>query len=200
METVTETKIVKKPMSYSDLGKEIQSENVYEVDIIKTENSLTIQEHFSTGEVWAFIILSIIVIIACFFIAYNEQDWFSDLKKIDWAENSIAWGIAFIIVYLVMTLCSSFAYMRGNNDSKLGIFITFIISSALLIVWFALFYKSKDLNSAFYASVALIIVALIQTYYVWRSDLGSGIGMLPYVIFLLFLSGVNWNISSLNIV
>lgn len=185
-------------LSLSELSAEIGKDGVKDYEV--TVRTTTLSEHFSTWEVWIFIILAIIVLVACFFIAYQQQDWFADIKKVDWAQNLIAWGVGLIIVYLVMALCSSFAYVKTlSQQNKMAILITFLISSGLLILWFTLFFFSKDLSSAFYTTIALIVVTVVLTYFVFLSDIGSGIGMLPYIVFLLFLSGIGWNIMASNV-
>ncbi len=151
-------------------------------------------------EVWIFIVIAIIVLIICFWIAQPELEWYKDQKKYTLFENFWVLAIILVIVAILMAYCSYVSYMKGNSQQRSAIMITFIAGMLLLFLWFVVFYKMKNLSVAFYFAIALLFVAFIQIYFVWNVYDKAGWGLIPYIIFIGFLVGLNYNISDQNTV
>jgi tryptophan-rich sensory protein len=213
MSTTTKTTVV-------DTTKEVRVPSLSSIDrttklgpvptdikVIKEERT-TVEETKTSGEdiknhlrgwpFWIFIIIAIIVLVITILLAKSESGWYNDLKKMSWAENMVVWAVLYCIVIILMAWCTSFAYCLADDTGKMYILTSFIAAIILIVITFVVFYRSKNLDVTFYLVMLLIAVSIFQTFVVWKYHAGSGIGMLPYVVFLIFVAGITYDISSKN--
>lgn len=164
----------------------------------KTRNSDKLKEQLCRPEVWIFLIIAIVVLIICFYVAYDNKEWYSDLKKFSWTENLWVWGVILVLVLLVAGYCSFVSYIMGSQSMKMAILITFVAAMLGLLAWFWVFYKTKSLENAFYVSLILLFIAFLQIYLVWTVNPNAGYGLLPWALFSIFLVGITWSLDSQN--
>lgn len=171
---------------------------------LSPENPASVVEEKSqiaTMELWFFIIFAIIILIICFAIAYNEMTWYNDLNKYTWANNMWVIGIILVIVVLIFAYVSFAAYMKSADSSmKYAIIITYTLSLFLLLVWFAVFFRMKQTANAWYLALFLLFLSFVQVYFIWSVDSSFGAGVVPYMLFMIFLSVIVWNIDTENTV
>ena len=148
--------------------------------------------------IWAFIIVAILVLIICFFIAKPELEWYREINKYGWLSNNWLMGVILIVVILLMSYSSYFAYCVADESGKNMVIITFTLGLLILITWFIVFFKVKSFLNAFYLSMMLFFVSFIQIYFVWDISSNAGYGMIPYIVVTFLLTIISLNISSEN--
>jgi tryptophan-rich sensory protein len=182
----------------------VKDEKIEKTTVISSTDTKTdgtaIKEHLKGWPFWIFIIITIVVLVITIMLGKGQSAWYADLKKSSWAENIVVWAVLYGAVIIIMSWCSSFAYCLADYNGKMYILSSFIISMILLIITFYVFFTAKNLDVAFYLTLILLAVSIFQTFVVWQCHAGSGIGMLPYVVFLIFAAGITYDISSKNTV
>lgn len=151
---------------------------------------------------WVFILVAIIVLIILFLIARGSTEWFNSLNN-SWgwfaSSNNTVLAIVMIIVVLLMAYVSYNAFIRAADYStRNGIAWTFGLQLIGLIVLFALFYRGQNISAAAWVSVLLFILALVQSYFIYRADPRSFWGMVPYLIWLLANTAFAFHLRSEN--
>lgn len=209
-----------KNLSIADIGYKSPSTKVANTDIAKNEKVITnkktdetvIVEENSFTEIaktgiynqyiWIFLIASIVAIVLCIFIAMPGAVWFSGLKKYAWSENLWVWMILFIVVVLIMGICTFLGFVKAqcieDSISQGVIFMSFVASLLTMIIWFSIFFRSKDIQTAFYLLIVLLFLAFLQIYFVWKMNDGAGWGIVPWIVFLIFLIAAVWEINTEN--
>lgn len=153
------------------------------------------------GILWPFILVSILVLIICFYISYPEAGWYQELNNYSWSSNMLVMGIILAVIVIIMACCTAIGYRDSkNDDDKQGVLFTYVASSLVLIMWFYVFYNAKNLDNAFYIGVVFLFIAFVQTYYVWKANTLAGYGMILYMLWAIFAAIITWNISSTNVV
>lgn len=159
------------------------------------------QQVIHKNAIWVFLIVAIIVLIILFWIAKPQQDWFASLNN-SWtwlkASNMSVMVIIMIIVVLLMAYVSYVAYIKITARWRNGVILSFAASMLLLIVWFAVFYRTQNLMTAAWLGVAVLVAGLIQTWYVFNADRAAGWGMVPYLLWLITAVAFGFQLSSSN--
>lgn len=159
-----------------------------------------LKSHLCQPWLWIILIVTIVFIILYCFIAYSQIGWYQDLNNYDLAANVIILLIFMIIVGIIMSICTYIGLMAGTPASAAGIMASYILGLVLLLIWFVVFYRSKDLTGAFIVAIVFFAITVIQTYFVWISNVKAGIGMLLYIIGGIVLASIAWYIADKNTV
>lgn len=193
--TVSLDEISKSPIATSKIPKD-------EVpNIPKNKMALdvgTIVNYVSKAELWIFLVIAIIVLILCFVVASPNLEWYSNLRKVDWAENFWIIGIILIFTVLILTYVTFLTYIYSSENYKFVVIALFIGVMLLLFSWFLVFFSSKCLINAFYTSLILLFFTIMLTYITWSVDYRFGICTLPFLVFVIFIFGMSWHINDCN--
>ena len=108
------------------------------------------------------------------------------------------WAVILTVSYIVAAYYTSVGYYAAGPQVKTGIMLSFVAFSLLLLVWFFVMFKMKEITSAFYVSIALLFVVFIQMYLCWATNLTSGLGCIGIMIMTFILVGFSYNLSSAN--
>ena len=150
------------------------------------------------NEVWVFIVIAIVVLVVCFVIAKPGMEWFNDLNTTAATRYMWIWAVILTIAYIVAAYYTSVGYYAATPHVKTGIMLSFIAFSLLLLVWFFVLFKMKEITSAFYVSIALLFVLFIQMYLCWATNLTAGLGNIGIMLMAFILVGFSYNLSAAN--
>jgi tryptophan-rich sensory protein len=163
-----------------------------------TANSF-ISQHMCNKFAIFFVIVAIIVLIIVILIATSANEWYNDLKKHPWGNNSIWFSIILSIVVLLMAGATYYAYnMTSDEFVRNAILFSFTGAMIFLIIMFVVFFVEKNLSLAFYLSLVFIFIAFIQMTLIFQANMTAGYCTLPYFIGTILLTVIVWNIWQSN--
>jgi len=162
---------------------------------------LTLQQHMHKHAQLVFLVVAIVTLIILFYITYPVREWFDNLNN-NWnwlkSGNMTVMGIVLVGVVLLMAWSSAHAYQRASLRDQAAIALTFAVSLILLVVWFAVFYRRQSFNAATVLSWFVLIVGLIQGYYVWKVGRSAAWAMLPYLAWVVVALAFGYHIRAEN--
>lgn len=183
----------------SDIS-EIKNSSLEPTNLDFKTNKVVVSENYCNNGIFIFVIVSILILLVCFGIAYPEAGWYQELNNYTWSTNMLIMGIILAVIVIIMSICTGFAYRDAKEENKPMILFTFVASLLVLVMWFYVFYNAKNLDNSFYLGILFFFIAFLQTYYVWKSNVQAGYGMILYMLWALFAVLVTWNISNTNVV
>jgi hypothetical protein len=159
---------------------------------------------------WILLILFVIVIVACFWIAAvsdSQTNWKS-WAKVSWANNLWFMGIFMVIALALMfyaTFIAAAACERtGAHTTLYWLWGAVAVQSILFVVAFALLFRQKQLLATFWFTIAIAVVTVVQFYlfYCAYRYAGASVASLwlevVFAIFVIVLIYVTYNIYSNN--
>ena len=112
---------------------------------------------------------------------------------------AIIFPIVWTILYTLMGISSYLIYTSDANEvekkSALSIYIIQLIINAL---WPLIFFRFKLYLLAFIWIIALIIAVIIMIYRFYKINPTAAYLQIPYILWLIFASILNYNIYLLN--
>jgi len=131
------------------------------------------------------------------FFTMGSMDIYSEIEKPALAPPSIVFPIAWTILYTLMAI-SAYIVSQSNCENKSSALTIFYIQLAVNFVWPLIFFNLQ----AFFVSllwlillVALVVVMIIQFY---KCKPISAYLQIPYLLWLLFATYLNFSISIMN--
>lgn len=163
-----------------------------------TANSF-ITQHMCNKFAIFFIIVAIVVLIILILLGTSGNEWYNDLKKHPWGNNSIVFSIILCIVVLLMAGASYYAYnVTSDEFVRNAILFSFTGSMIFLVILFVVFFVEKNLSLAFYLSLVFIFIAFVQMTLIFQANMTAGYCTLPYFIGTILLTIIVWNIWQSN--
>lgn len=129
----------------------------------------------------------------------NTNQWYEQLKKPAWAPPSYLFGVVWSVLYVIIVVSFGFVAVQAFNK-KLALIIA--LPFALNIIFNLLFTPLQfGLRSNLLAAVDIILVALTLVWAmvaIWRIYPWVAVVNIPYLIWVLFATILQFNITFLN--
>ncbi|TZG27577.1 TspO/MBR family protein [Sphingomonas montanisoli] len=124
--------------------------------------------------------------------------WFDALVKPAIMPPGWAFGLAWTILYVLMGL--AFAMILNARRAKgRGLAITlFLIQLVMNLAWSPLFFAAHQVTAALGLIVALALLNVVVAAVFWRIRPVAGLLFVPYILWLGFATGLNYQIHVLN--
>lgn len=123
------------------------------------------------------------------------NEWYKTLNKSKLTPPDFVFPIVWNILYL-MIIISFIIYLR-DKPTTIGITL-FIIQMILNLSWSPVFFTKKDTKLAFYIIILLIIFLVLTIINFYNTNKLSSYLLLPYLIWVLLASYLNYYIISNN--
>ncbi|MGD9664098.1 MAG: TspO/MBR family protein [Novosphingobium sp.] len=124
--------------------------------------------------------------------------WYASLAKPDIMPPSIAFPVAWTVLYALMGLALAFigsAWGAHGRKLALGLFVAQLIAN---LAWSPLFFGQHQITAALVLIGVLDLLVLATLVLFWRIRMVAGILLLPYMAWLVFATVLNWQILELN--
>jgi len=149
------------------------------------------------------IIISIFIaqlagIIGSVFTFTSVKTWYVNLIRPGWNPPSWLFGPVWIILYILMGIAAYFVWQ--NKDIPLAKLALLFYGLQLLLnaLWPIIFFGFKNPGLAFIEIIILSIFIIITTVLFWKINTHAGILLLPYILWTLFATFLNYAIWRLN--
>lgn len=149
---------------------------------------------------WAFLIITIIVLIIAFAVCQAGSCWKEDghLNRPNW-DNRWLSVVILIVATLLMAYGSYRAFRETCDVNGRGIVSgLFALVLVLLFIWMLMVSQSRNHQNAFYLAVVLAIVSLIQTVILWKASCVAGYASTVFFIVTLIAAWWSYDLMCKN--
>ena len=127
---------------------------------------------------------------------YNT-DFYKNLKKPPATPKSIVFQIVWPILYILMGV-SFVMILKSQGYIKFYAILAFMIQLILNILWPSVFFIFKKMKLALFISIALFASVLWMILEFFKISKLASILQIPYLIWLLFASVLNYLFVKIN--
>jgi len=132
------------------------------------------------------------------FTRMSLNDWYVALEKPGWTPPGRVFGLVWSTIYLLMGVGAWIAWRhRGLKGAAFPLRL-FLLQLVLNAGWSALFFGLRSPGLAFGDIVVLWVLILATTVSFWRVVPAAGLLLVPYLIWVLFATALNFSIWRLN--
>lgn len=126
----------------------------------------------------------------------NIDKWYKNLKKSPLTPPDYVFGIVWPILYLLLLIY----FLLGLKEKNLIPIIYFMIQMILNILWTTVFFKKKQINLAMYMLIGILFFTILSglEMYNRNNNIILPLLLIPYVIWLSFASYLNFYIITNN--
>ena len=136
--------------------------------------------------------------VAAFASQFMPGDWYTTLKKPTWTPPGWIFGPVWGLLYLAMSLS---AWLIWRERLRRRVFLPLGFYGIQLFInglWSWLFFGKQLIGGALVDIVLLVIALTITIVVFYRTKRLSGILLIPYLIWVLFATALNFQIWRLN--
>ncbi len=125
-------------------------------------------------------------------------NWYNALNKPFLTPPSVVFPIAWTILYTMIALSAFFFLKNGFSKEKILPFSVFVVQLGLNLAWSPVFFGKHDINGAFLIVVLLAVFVLFNIILFYKYSKIAGILLIPYFIWVIFASYLNYEFIRLN--
>ena len=122
------------------------------------------------------------------------RDWYPTLVKSPATPPNMVFPIVWTILYILMGLSLGECFRTDNMRAILP----WILQLAVNFLWTSLFFRLRDPMLGMVALVLLIILTIWYISTASRTSTWAGWIMIPYLLWLLFATYLNWYVYANN--
>lgn len=128
----------------------------------------------------------------------HASSFYAQLLRPEWAPPSWLFGPAWTALYILMGIAAWLVWRIGGFRASQSALIIFLVQLAFNALWSWLFFVWHHGALAF--ADILLLLALIVTTLIsfWRIQPLAGALLIPYLLWVIFASALNYSIWQLN--
>ena len=127
-----------------------------------------------------------------------DNPWFAMLDKPGTYPPPITFPIVWTILYAMMGLALAMVCAAWGARWRPFAIVAFVLQFALNLAWSPIFFAQHDIPLAMAVLVALDVALLLTIWLFWRVRRAAAWLLVPYLLWCLFASLLNWQILQLN--
>lgn len=150
------------------------------------------------------LIISIIIahtagLVGSLFTMPAVDNWYTTLTKPTWNPPSWVFGPVWLLLYSMMGYAAFLVWeKRHYNRYVQGALILYGVHLVCNALWSIIFFGLQNVQLAFYW-ILLLDIFILSTFIVfWRIRKSAGILLIPYLVWTLFATYLNYTIWMLN--
>lgn len=127
-----------------------------------------------------------------------DNAWFDNLVKPSIYPPPATFGIVWSILYAMTgfalaLVCSAW----GSRWRNLAI-VAFVVQFVVNLAWSPTFFGAQNMQGALVVILVLDVAAIIATWLFFKVRRAAGLLMLPYIVWILFATALNWQFIQAN--
>lgn len=149
--------------------------------------------------VW-YLVLSILIPLVVGFVGNmlgGSMALFDNIEKPWFAPPAILFPIVWTILYILMGISSYLVYKSDSEYKRIAL-ILYGIQLVLNALWSMIFFRFENFLLAFIWLILLIVLVILMVYYFCKADKRACYLQIPYLLWLIFASILNYSIYTLN--
>lgn len=146
---------------------------------------------------WFYLIITILIVIIPSIVVYKNISMYQEINKPPLSPPGIVFPIAWTILYILMSISiTKVDSVKGkfNVESNVVYFVQLFVNA----IWPILFFGAKQYFLSFLWIILLIFLVIVMMITFKRDEKTSIYYLIPYLIWLLFASYLNFGVFILN--
>jgi tryptophan-rich sensory protein len=127
-----------------------------------------------------------------------DNPWFAALQKPATYPPPVTFGIVWTILYALMGVALALVCAAWGARGRGLAIAFFVLQLAINLAWTPVFFALHEMRIALAILLALDLAVLITTALFWRVRRLAGWLMVPYVLWILFATVLNWQFLQMN--
>jgi tryptophan-rich sensory protein len=128
----------------------------------------------------------------------RAQSFYTGLVRPDWAPPPSIFGPVWTVLYMLMGIAAWLVWRAGGFRAARSALTLFVTQLAFNALWSWLFF-GWHLGGLAFADILLLLVLIIATVIAfWRVKPLAGTMLMPYLLWVIFASALNYSIWQLN--
>ena len=128
----------------------------------------------------------------------NDYDFYNVINKPGYAPDRKVFRPVWSLIYLLMFISLVIFYFAPLSLEKIFATPLFCLQFILNLSWTSVFFKYRKLGVAFAICALLLVTVIIMTLLFFRMSIILGILQIPYILWLLFATRLNFDIMRMN--
>ena len=128
----------------------------------------------------------------------GDQPWFAALAKPAIYPPGAAFGIVWPILYVMMGVALALVVAERAAPRRRAALWAFAVQLALNLAWSPIFFAAHQIGAALAILLALDVALIVTLVLFWRVRRTAGLLLLPYLVWVLFATVLNWQVLQLN--
>lgn len=138
-------------------------------------------------------------LLGSFFVAPEISAWYLGLAKPALNPPSWVFGPVWFIIYTLMAFSIWFIWNKmGENKRAKSAFVVFWAHLVINAIWTPVFFGLQNVFLALIIIVILLALIAYLIYVFWRIDRKASWLLVPYFVWVLFATYLNYSILLLN--
>ena len=126
------------------------------------------------------------------------DEFYDNLNKPKFTPSKAVFRGAWKVLYFLMAVAFILLLFSPNSFNKLMAIFLFLLQLLLNFNWGCVFFLYKQIKKAFIICLSLLIIVLVMTVLVFKQSLLAGILLIPYCIWLILATYLNYYIMVEN--
>ena len=127
-----------------------------------------------------------------------DDPWFATLAKPDTFPPPLAFPVVWAVLYALMAVALALVCAAWGARFRATAIVLFVVQLAINLAWTPVFFALHEMKVALAVILALDVAVLVTTALFWRVRRLAGWLMVPYVLWILFATVLNWQFLELN--
>jgi tryptophan-rich sensory protein len=127
-----------------------------------------------------------------------DSPWFAALTKPATFPPPATFGIVWTVLYAMMGVAIALVCAAWGARFRAAAITMFVVQLLINLAWSPVFFGLHEIKIALAVILALDVVVLITIALFWRVRRLAGWLMVPYVLWILFATVLNWQFLELN--
>lgn len=126
------------------------------------------------------------------------NDWYESLQRPALTPPNWVFGPVWTVLYIMIAV-SIFLFVKNHKTGN-GFWIYFLIAFHLVsnFSWTALFFRLQSPGLALIDIIVLDLSLILIIYYFWQTNKIASILLLPYLLWVIFATYLNFSFYILN--
>lgn len=123
--------------------------------------------------------------------SHDVDTWYQTLIKSPLNPPGYAFGIAWTILYVLLSVCAWLVWIKPENVQRKNILALFAVHMVLNWIWTPVFFTAHLVAPAFFLILVLIATALLLGKMIQPLDHRAALLLIPYIGWLSFAAHLN---------
>ena len=147
---------------------------------------------------YSFVLVLITAAFCMYFNGAAMSGFYPQIKVSEFTPPDIYFSVVWCILYILSVL--SFYFVLNSNKKALiqPAATVFIFNMFLQVLWCFVFFYNAQFLAGFTVLVVLDVITLFMIFLFYKINKLSGIMLIPYFLWLLFATFLNWMVVDLN--
>ncbi len=127
-----------------------------------------------------------------------DNPWFALLEKPATYPPPATFGIVWTILYAMMGVSFAMVCAAWGARWRPVAIVAFVLQLGLNLAWSPIFFAQHNIELALAVLLALDVAVMVTIWLAWRVRRAAALLLVPYLLWCLFASLLNWQILELN--